>query len=55
MSLAFLHDSGGGQVAFPAARIIGYLALAALAGLLAAVVPARKAARTPVVEGLAAE
>lgn len=53
-SEAFLHDSGGGTVVFPVARILGYLAVAALAGLLAAVVPARRAARMPVIEGLAA-
>ncbi|MCW2918341.1 MAG: hypothetical protein JWN52_6409 [Actinomycetia bacterium] len=34
-------------------RILGYLALAGLAGLLAAVVPARRAARASIIEGLA--
>jgi putative ABC transport system permease protein len=53
VSLAFLHDSGGGHVAFPVGRIAGYLTVAALAGVLAAFVPARRASRTPIIKGLA--
>jgi ABC-type antimicrobial peptide transport system permease subunit len=36
-------------------QIIAFVALAALAGVIAAVLPARRAARTSIVESLAAE
>jgi putative ABC transport system permease protein len=38
--------------ALPYGQIIGLMALAGLAGLLAAVLPARRAAKTSVVESL---
>lgn len=52
VSQAFLHDSGGGPVVFPVLRICGYVALAGLAGVVAALVPARRAARASIIEGL---
>lgn len=55
VSMAFLHDSGGGHVAVPIVRVAAYLVLAAVAGLLAAVVPARHAAQASIIEGLAAD
>jgi len=51
---AFLRTDGG-TVSFPFLEMTGYIALAALAALLASVIPARRAARLPVIEGLAAD
>jgi putative ABC transport system permease protein len=42
-------------VSFPLLQIAGYVALAGLAALLASVIPARRAARRSVIEGLALE
>jgi putative ABC transport system permease protein len=53
-SKAFLHTHGG-PVSFPALQIAGYVALAAVAALLASVIPARRAARLAVIDGLAAD
>ena len=51
---AFL-GADGGPVSFPVLQIAGYVVLAAVAALFAAVVPARRAARLTVIDGLAAE
>jgi putative ABC transport system permease protein len=51
---AFLR-SDGGPVSYPILQITGYIALAAVAALLASVIPARRAARLTVIDGLAAE
>lgn len=53
VSQAFLHDTGGGRVVFPLVRIAGYLAVAGLAGVAAALLPARRAARGSIIDGLA--
>jgi putative ABC transport system permease protein len=53
-SEAFLRSTGG-PVSFPVLQIAGYVALAAVAALLASVVPARRAARLTVIDGLAAD
>jgi putative ABC transport system permease protein len=42
-------------VSFPILQIAGYVVLAGPAALLASVVPARRAASLPVIEGLALE
>ena len=42
-------------VSFPFLQIAGYVALAGLAALVASLIPARRAARLPVIEGLALE
>ncbi len=51
---AFLR-TGGGPVSYPVLQITGYIAVAAVAALLASVLPARRAARLTVIDGLAAE
>ena len=51
---AFLR-SDGGPVSYPILQITGYIALAAVAALVASVIPARRAARLTVIDGLAAE
>ena len=51
---AFLRADGG-TVSFPFLEMAGYIALAGLAALLASVIPARRAARLSVIDGLAAE
>jgi hypothetical protein len=51
---AFLR-TGGGPVSYPILQIVGYIALAGVAALLASVIPARRAARLTVIDGLAAE
>jgi FtsX-like permease family protein len=51
---AFLRTDGG-PVSYPILQIAGYIALAAVAGLLASVIPARRAARLTVIDGLSAE
>lgn len=53
-SRAFLQSTGG-PVSYPVVTIAGYIALAAVAALLASVVPARRAARLTVIDGLAAD
>ena len=56
VSKAVLHDvAGGGVVVFPLARIGLYVLLAGAAGVLAALVPARRAARASIVAGLSLE
>jgi putative ABC transport system permease protein len=45
----------GALLSFPALRVIAFVLVAALAGMLAAVLPGRRAARTSIVESLAAE
>jgi putative ABC transport system permease protein len=51
---AFLRTDGG-PVSYPVLQIIGYIALAAVAALVASVIPARRAARLTVINGLAAD
>jgi putative ABC transport system permease protein len=51
---AFLRTDGG-PVSYPVLQIAGYIALAAVAALLASVIPARRAARLTVIDGLAAD
>jgi putative ABC transport system permease protein len=51
---AFLRADGG-PVSYPVVQIAGLIAVAAVAAVLASVVPARRAARLPVLEGLATE
>lgn len=49
----FVRGAGGqGSVTYPVAQIIGYVVLAALAGLAAGVLPARRAARVSVIEAI---
>jgi len=48
---AFLRGDGG-PVSYPIAEITGYIALAGVAALLASVIPARRAARLSVIDGL---
>jgi putative ABC transport system permease protein len=50
---AFIKSAGGGVISIPYGRIVVYLMLGAGAGLLAAVLPARRAARTSVVAAMA--
>lgn len=45
----------GAVLGFPAVRVIAFVLVAALAGLLAAVVPSRRAAKTSIVESLASD
>jgi putative ABC transport system permease protein len=40
---------------YPILQMAGYIALAGVAALLASVIPARRAARLTVIDGLAAE
>ena len=54
MGRAFLRADGG-PVSFPVLQIAGYVVLAAVAALFASVVPARRAARLTVIDGLAAD
>jgi putative ABC transport system permease protein len=51
---AFLRTDGG-PVSYPVLQIVGYVALAAVAALVASVIPARRAARLTVIDGLAAD
>ena len=51
---AFLRAQGG-PVSFPVLQIVGYVVLASVAALLASVIPARRAARLTVIDGLAAD
>jgi putative ABC transport system permease protein len=51
---AFLRTYGG-PVSYPILQMAGYIALAGVAALLASVIPARRAARLTVIDGLAAE
>ncbi|HSZ43150.1 MAG TPA: FtsX-like permease family protein [Trebonia sp.] len=51
---AFLQADGG-PVSYPILEITGYVALAGVAALLASIVPARRAARLTVIDGLAAD
>jgi putative ABC transport system permease protein len=51
---AFLRTNGG-PVSYPIAQITGFVAIAAVAALLASVVPARRAAGLSVIDGLAAD
>ncbi len=51
---AFLRTNGG-PVSYPIVQITGFVAIAALAALLASVAPARRAARLSVIDGLAAD
>lgn len=45
----------GGQVGYLVLQIVGYIALAGVAALVASVIPARRAARLTVIDGLAAD
>jgi putative ABC transport system permease protein len=49
---AFLRTDGG-PVSFPVLEILGYMALAGAAALLASLIPARRAARLSVIDALA--
>jgi len=51
---AFLRTDGG-PVSFPVLQIAGYIALAAAAALLASIIPARRAAKLTVIDGLASD
>jgi putative ABC transport system permease protein len=51
---AFMRTDGG-VVSFPVLEMTGYIALAGLAALLASVIPARRAARLSVIDGLATD
>src|SRR5205823_2141262 len=54
VSETFIRGAGGnGSVSYPVPQIIGYVVLAALAGLAAGVLPARRAARVSVIEAIA--
>jgi putative ABC transport system permease protein len=53
--VAALADEGLGELAFPMRRLVVFLALAGIAGILAAVGPARRAARLNVLEAIATE
>jgi putative ABC transport system permease protein len=50
-----LRDDGLTDLAVPWAWVAGFLVLAAVAGVLAAVVPARRAARLDVLEAIGTE
>jgi len=50
---AFIKSSGAGLLSVPFTRIALYVAIGAAAGVLAAVLPARRAARTSVVSAMA--
>jgi putative ABC transport system permease protein len=50
---AFIKSSGAGLLSVPYTRIALYVAIGAAAGVLAAVLPARRAARTSVVSAMA--
>ncbi len=50
-----MRDSGVTELAMPFARLGIYVALAALAGVIAALLPARRAARLNVLEAIAFE
>jgi putative ABC transport system permease protein len=52
--IAFVRPDGG-AVSFPFLEITGYVALAAVAALLASLIPAARAARLSVISGLAQE
>jgi putative ABC transport system permease protein len=51
---AFLRTDGG-PVSYPVLQIIGFIVLAGVAALVASVIPARRAARLTVIDGLAAD
>jgi putative ABC transport system permease protein len=51
---AFLRTDGG-PVSYPVLQVIGFIALAGVAALVASVLPARRAARLTVIDGLAAD
>lgn len=53
MVRAFNSSAGGGVISIPYQRIALYVALGAVAGLVAAVLPARRAARVSVVAAMA--
>jgi putative ABC transport system permease protein len=53
-SRAFLRTNGG-PVSYPILQITVYIAIAAAAALLASVIPARRAARLSVIDGLASQ
>jgi putative ABC transport system permease protein len=55
MVRAFIASAGGGVISIPYQRIALYVALGAVAGLPAAVLPARRAARVSVVAAMAGE
>jgi putative ABC transport system permease protein len=51
---AFLRAYGG-PVSYPVLPVTGFIALAGVAALAASVIPARRAARLTVIDGLAAD
>lgn len=50
-----LADEGIGELAVPYGQLVAYLAVAALAGVLAALLPARRASRLDVLEAISTE
>ncbi|MFL6074527.1 MAG: ABC transporter permease [Mycobacteriales bacterium] len=50
---AFLRRVGEGRFSFPIARVIEYVAISAVAGAVASVIPARRAGRTSLVADMA--
>ncbi len=53
--VASMHHLGVTELVFPAAQLFGLAAVATIAGMLAAVVPARRAAARPVLEAVNGE
>jgi putative ABC transport system permease protein len=52
---ALSANTDGAVLSFPVLRVLAFILLAGLAGLLAAVVPSRRAARASIVESLAGD
>ena len=50
-----LHDDGVTALSIPGGQLLAYVAAAGVAGVLAAILPARRAARLNVLEALAYE
>jgi putative ABC transport system permease protein len=55
VALAALRDSGLGVAAYPVGELAMFVALSALAGVLAAVVPARRASRVDILQAITSE
>ncbi len=55
LSSAVLASSGGGVVAIPVSSLVVFLILASVFGIVAAVWPARRAARTNIISALSFE
>jgi putative ABC transport system permease protein len=52
VALAALRDSGLGVAAYPTGELAMFVALSALAGVVAAVVPARRASRVDILQAI---